>query len=66
MNKAIVSARLKALRGEENREVTAAKYGVSVSALHMYERGERVPRDETKEKIAECYGKSVQEIFFDP
>ena len=64
MNKAIVSARLKALRGEENREVTAAKYGVSVSALHMYERGERVPRDETKEKIAECYGKSVQEIFF--
>ena len=30
----------------------------------MYERGERVP-DETKEKIAECYGKSVQEIFFD-
>jgi len=24
-----------------------------------------VPRDEIKEKIAECYGKSVQEIFFD-
>ena len=30
----------------------------------MYENGERIPRDETKIKIAAYYGKTVEEIFF--
>lgn len=29
----------------------------------MYERGERVPRDDLKMRIAKYFGVSVQEIF---
>ena len=36
---------------------------ISVSALFMYERGERIPRDQVKKRIALYFGKSVEEIF---
>lgn len=52
------------LRGEKSRYEVADALGVSVSALTMYETGARIPRDETKIKIAKFYNKTVQEIFY--
>lgn len=52
------------LRGEKSRCEVADALGVSVSALTMYETGARIPRDETKIKIAQFYNKTVQEIFY--
>lgn len=65
MNKQLIGDLLINLRGSESREVVATKIGISVSALQMYENGQRIPRDEIKVKIANYYCKSVQEIFFD-
>ena len=31
----------------------------------MYERGERVPRDEIKKRLSDYYKVSVQELFFE-
>ena len=59
-----IAKRLVALRGAESRENVAKAIGVSTSAIAMYETGARIPRDETKRKIAAYYGKSVEEIFF--
>ena len=56
---------LRELRGDDSQEVMACKLGVSKSALAMYERGERMPRDEVKLRIANHFGQSVQSIFFD-
>ena len=56
--------KLRQLRGDKSQEVIAKEVGVTKSSWAMYERGERVPRDEVKVKIARFFGKSVQEIFF--
>lgn len=56
---------LLALRGKKSREEVASAIGISTSALAMYENAMRIPRDETKIKIAKYYGRSVQEIFFE-
>lgn len=60
-----IGMRLAKLRGDIPREKFASDIGVSVSAVSMYENGERIPRDAIKIKISEYYGKSVQEIFFE-
>ena len=60
-----IAKRLVTLRGKESRESVAEAIGVSVSALAMYETGARIPRDETKLRIAQHYGCPVQEIFFE-
>ena len=57
-----VAERLQRLRGERSREEVAKAVGVSISAIAMYENGERIPRDGIKLKIAEYYQKSVKEI----
>lgn len=59
-----VAERLICLRGKKSREEVANAVGVSVSAISMYENGERIPRDNIKIKLAKYYGKTVQEIFF--
>lgn len=59
-----IGRRLKELRGNLPRKTVATICGISVSALSMYENGDRVPRDEVKVKLAKLYGKSVQSIFF--
>ena len=59
-----VGEKLKETRGDMPREVVAEALGISLSALAMYERGERTPRDEIKIKIASYYGKTVQELFY--
>ena len=60
-----IGRRLAKLRGTEPRENVAFAVGVSLSAMSMYENGERVPRDSIKVKLADFYHKTVQEIFFD-
>lgn len=60
-----IGNRLLRLRGEVPREVVAKEVGISVSAIGMYENGERIPRDDIKIRISKFYQKSVQEIFFD-
>lgn len=63
-DRADIAKKLVELRGEKSRSDVATALGISVSALQMYEIGERVPRDEIKSKIAHFYKKSVQSIFF--
>jgi putative transcriptional regulator len=65
VNKEQIGKILLGLRDDKPREKVAADIGISVSALQMYENGQRVPRDEIKVKIANYYKKSVQELFFD-
>lgn len=60
-----IAQKLVRLRGEKSRGEIAKAIGVSVSAISMYENGERIPRDDVKVKIADFYGSTVQEIFFD-
>lgn len=62
--KETVAERLIRARGSRRREEVAAAVGVSLSAIAMYENGERVPRDEVKVRLAEYYNTSVQELFF--
>ncbi len=64
MNKKAIGMKLRALRGEKEAKSVAEELGISVSALFMYERGERIPRDQIKKKIAQYFGKTVEEIFF--
>lgn len=63
-DRADIAKKLVELRGEKSRADVATALGISISALQMYEIGERVPRDEIKSKIAHFYKKSVQSIFF--
>ena len=60
------SVNLKRLRELSNltQEELAAKAGTSKSAISMYERGERVPRDEIKIRLARYFGVSVEELFY--
>nr|WP_275533116.1 helix-turn-helix transcriptional regulator [Faecalibacterium sp. An192] len=59
-----IGSRLRRLRGEQDAKSVAKALGIRTSALFMYERGERSPRDQVKMKIARYYGLPVQEIFF--
>lgn len=54
---------LRRAKGKTQAEVAEA-VGVRPSAIAMYERGERVPRDKTKVSIAKYFGKTVNAIFF--
>ena len=65
MNAVDIGKRLVELRGDRTQEEVARAVGLSLSAIGMYERGERIPRDEIKMRLAEYYQKSVQQIFFD-
>lgn len=60
-----VGTKLKALRIQKKstQQKAADDIGITKSALAMYERDERVPRDEIKIRIANYYGESVQSIF---
>lgn len=59
-----IGHKLRALRGEMDAKTVADALGISTSALFMYERGERIPRDQIKKRIAQYFGQSVEEIFF--
>ena len=55
---------LRDLRGDRKLEEVARAVGVGESSISMYELGQRTPRDDVKRKLANFYGKTVQEIFF--
>ena len=60
-----IAKKLRKLRGLRSRKTVADSLGISVSALAMYECGKRIPKDEMKIKIADYFGKTVEEIFFE-
>lgn len=57
---------LKELRHNHNltQEQVAAGLGITKSSWSMYERNERIPRDEVKVKIAVYFNTSVENLFF--
>ena len=55
---------LRKLRGDRTQEEIAAALGITKSSWAMYERDERVPRDEVKIRIAKYFAKSVEELFY--
>lgn len=55
---------LRGLRGGKTQEEVANDLGITKSSWAMYERDERIPRDEIKVRIANYFGKSVQELFY--
>lgn len=59
-----IGEKLRALRGSKSQTEIAGLLHISKSAWAMYERNERVPRDELKISIAKFFGKTVQELFF--
>lgn len=65
-SRAEIGKELRKLRGDKSLQTTADDIGITKSALAMYERGERVPRDEVKVKIADYYGVPVAELFYYP
>lgn len=64
MDTKIMAEKLRKLRGNKSRQEVADACGISISALAMYETGERVPRDEIKIKLSKYYNRSVNYIFF--
>lgn len=61
----MASARkLISLRGNRTQSEVAKAVGISISALAMYEKGERVPRDTIKVALADYYKQPIGDIFF--
>lgn len=58
-----MNEKLIALRGERSQEEVAKALGISVSALSMYEQGNRIPRDEIKIRMAKYYGVTIETLF---
>lgn len=59
-----IGKKLTELRGERSQDEVAKDIGISTSAISMYERGERIPRDSIKIRFSMYYKKSIQEIFY--
>lgn len=64
MNLEQTGIKLRQLRGDKPARTVADAIGVSESALLMYERGERNPRDDIKVKIAQYYCVGIGDIFY--
>ena len=56
--------KLRNLRGERSQDEMAKELNITKSSLAMYERNERIPRDEVKIRIAEYFGKTIEELFY--
>ena len=59
-----IGKKLQYLRGKKELRTVAEAIGISISALSMYESGERIPRDDIKIALAEYYGTTVGALFF--
>lgn len=64
MNKEKIGEKLRELRGDLSREEVAVAVKVTANAIWMYENGKRCPTDEVKVRLANFYGTSVGDIFF--
>lgn len=63
-SKTEIASLLKEKRGDRSREDIAKALNISVSAVAMYEQGERIPRDEIKEQYAKLFKTTVDKLFF--
>ena len=52
------------LQAKKTQQQAADEMKITKSALAMYERDERVPRDEVKVVIAKYYGESIESLFY--
>lgn len=64
MNPKEIGQKLIELRGSRTQADIAKAIGVSAASYSAYERGERIPRDNVKIRIADFYKKPIQKIFF--
>lgn len=64
MDKKAIGDKLRKLRGDRSREEVAVGAKVTASAIWMYESGQRCPNDEVKIRLADFFGKTVQEVFY--
>lgn len=66
MDRTAIANQLRNLRRDRGKtqEEVANSIGVSPAAYAMYETGERVPRDDIKERLAEYFNVSVGSLFF--
>ncbi len=48
----------------KSKETLCKEAGISLSALAMYETGQRVARDEIKPKIAKALDMTIEALFF--
>lgn len=66
MDKEAIGRRLRELRGVwRTQQEVADATGIDRSRISLYETGSKVPPDTEKITLANYYGKTVQEIFFD-
>ena len=63
-DRTVIGKRLRELRGSRSLAEVAKALEVSEVAVSLWERGERMPSDDRKVKIANYYKKSVNSIFF--
>lgn len=64
MNRKEVGERLRALRGSRSLDEVANALCVTPMAVSLWERGERIPSDDMKIKIAAYFKRSITFIFF--
>ena len=64
MERTEAGKKLVELRGNKSQEEVAKAVGITQSALSMYERGERTPRDDVKIKLANYFESDLAFIFF--
>lgn len=62
----VIGERIKKLR--EDNKMTRSELcdaaDISMSALAMYEAGQRVPRDEVKLRLSRCLNTSLEGLFY--
>lgn len=58
-----IGHKLRALRGEMDAKTVADALGISTSALFMYERGERIPRDQIKSALLSISARVSKKFF---
>lgn len=61
-----IGQKLVTLRGFKTRREVADAVGVSLTAIQMYENGQRIPKDDIKIRLSRYYNISVEELFFSP
>lgn len=59
-----IGQKMTALRGIRTRTGVSKETGISYSALSNYENGVRIPSDDVKQRLADYYNVSVQDLFF--
>ena len=67
MDAKLVGKRIKNLRQEKkmSQQELADAINVACSTVSMYEKGERIPRDQIKLAIANLFGVTVDYLFFE-